>query len=159
MAVQQGLKRKAHFLGSKIKGLRKRNNLTLEDLSVRCIQVDAEAGPSVSYLSMIENGKRVPSERLLQIIADLESEGHASVLTNKILEDLIRFYGDAMGGVLGTLIERSIAAFVEQEKQVRTQLRSAMENTPDKLLADLTQQYAEFWQTVGGFTPRRDDEK
>ena len=71
MALQQGLKRKAHFLGSKIKGLRKRNHLTLEDLSVRCIQVDAEAAPSVSYLSMIENGKRVPSERLLQIVADI----------------------------------------------------------------------------------------
>ena len=71
MAVQQGLKRKAHFLGTKIKSLRKRNRLTLEDLSVRCIQIDAEAGPSVSYLSMIENGKRVPSERLLQIIAEI----------------------------------------------------------------------------------------
>jgi hypothetical protein len=34
-----------------------------------------------------------------------------------------------------------------------------MENTPDKLLADLTQQYAEFWQNVGGFAPRRDDKK
>jgi transcriptional regulator with XRE-family HTH domain len=45
--------------------------LTLEDLSVRCVQIDAEAGPSVSYLSMIENGKRVPSERLLKIIADI----------------------------------------------------------------------------------------
>jgi transcriptional regulator with XRE-family HTH domain len=71
MALQQGLKRKAHFLGTKIKSLRKRNRLTLEDLSVRCIQIDAEAGPSVSYLSMIENGKRVPSERLLQIIAEI----------------------------------------------------------------------------------------
>lgn len=71
MAVQHGLKRKAHFLGTKIKSLRKRNRLTLEDLSVRCIQIDAEAGPSVSYLSMIENGKRVPSERLLQIIAEI----------------------------------------------------------------------------------------
>jgi transcriptional regulator with XRE-family HTH domain len=71
MAQQQGLKRKAHFLGTKIKSLRKRNRLTLEDLSVRCIQIDAEAGPSVSYLSMIENGKRVPSERLLQIIAEI----------------------------------------------------------------------------------------
>ena len=71
MAIQQGLKRKAHFLGTKIKSLRKRNRLTLEDLSVRCIQIDAEAGPSVSYLSMIENGKRVPSERLLQIIAEI----------------------------------------------------------------------------------------
>ncbi len=71
MSVQQGLRRKAHFLGTKIKTLRKRNNLTLEDLSVRCVQVDADAGPSVSYLSMIENGKRVPSERLVEIIADI----------------------------------------------------------------------------------------
>ena len=71
MTQQQGIRRKAHFLGTKIKSLRKRNNLTLEDLSVRCVQVDAEAGPSVSYLSMIENGKRVPSERLLQIVADI----------------------------------------------------------------------------------------
>ncbi len=71
MVTQQGLKRKAHFLGTKIKSLRKRNRLTLEDLSVRCIQIDAEAAPSVSYLSMIENGKRVPSERLLQIVAEI----------------------------------------------------------------------------------------
>jgi len=71
MTVQQGLKRKAHFLGTKIKSLRKRNNLTLEDLSVRCVQIDADAGPSVSYLSMIENGKRVPSERLIEIIAEI----------------------------------------------------------------------------------------
>jgi len=71
MSVQQGLRRKAHFLGTKIKSLRKRNNLTLEDLSVRCVQIDADAGPSVSYLSMIENGKRVPSERLLEIIAEI----------------------------------------------------------------------------------------
>ena len=71
MSAQKGLQRKAHFLGTKIKGLRKRNNLTLEDLSVRCVQIDAEAAPSVSYLSMIENGKRVPSERLLEIIAEI----------------------------------------------------------------------------------------
>lgn len=62
MSKPSGLRRKAHFLGTKIKSLRKRNNLTLEDLSVRCIQIDAENAPSVSYLSMIENGKRVPSE-------------------------------------------------------------------------------------------------
>jgi transcriptional regulator with XRE-family HTH domain len=71
MTVHHGIRRKAHFLGTKIKGLRKRNNLTLEDLSVRCVQIDAEAGPSVSYLSMIENGKRTPSQRLLEIIAEI----------------------------------------------------------------------------------------
>jgi transcriptional regulator with XRE-family HTH domain len=71
MDTSKGLRRKTHFLGTKIRSLRKRNNLTLEDLSVRCIQIDAAAAPSISYLSMIENGKRVPSERLLQIVADI----------------------------------------------------------------------------------------
>ena len=71
MSGQHGLRRRAHFLGTKIKSLRKRNQLTLEDLSLRCVQIDSAAAPSVSYLSMIENGKRVPSERLLDIIADI----------------------------------------------------------------------------------------
>ena len=71
MAIQKGLMRKAHFLGTKIKSLRKRNRLTLEDLSVRCVQIDSEAGPSVSYLSMIENGKRVPSKRVLELVAEI----------------------------------------------------------------------------------------
>ncbi|HKJ20669.1 MAG TPA: helix-turn-helix transcriptional regulator, partial [Woeseiaceae bacterium] len=71
MSSPHSLRRKSHFLGTKIRMLRKRNNLTLEDLSVRCVQIDPEAGPSVSYLSMIENGKRVPSERLLGIIAEI----------------------------------------------------------------------------------------
>ena len=43
MATKHGLRRKAHFLGTKIRSLRKRHNLTLEDLSVRCIQIDAQA--------------------------------------------------------------------------------------------------------------------
>ncbi|MDH3847659.1 MAG: helix-turn-helix domain-containing protein, partial [Gammaproteobacteria bacterium] len=71
MSSPHSLRRKSHFLGTKIRMLRKRNHLTLEDLSVRCVQIDREAGPSVSYLSMIENGKRVPSEHLLTIIAEI----------------------------------------------------------------------------------------
>lgn len=71
MNHRDGLRRKTHFLGTKIKALRKRHNLTLEDLSIRCIQIDAESAPSVSYLSMIENGKRVPSAKLVDIISTI----------------------------------------------------------------------------------------
>jgi transcriptional regulator with XRE-family HTH domain len=71
MSGSQSLLRKAHFLGTKIRSLRKRNNLTLEDLSVRCIRINRENAPSVSYLSMIENGKRVPSLELMQVIAEI----------------------------------------------------------------------------------------
>jgi transcriptional regulator with XRE-family HTH domain len=64
-----GLLRKSHFLGAKVRGLRKRNGLTLQDVSARCIQLDAALAPSVSYLSMIETGQRIPSEELLGLLA------------------------------------------------------------------------------------------
>jgi transcriptional regulator with XRE-family HTH domain len=63
------LLRKGHFLGAKLRSLRKRNALTLEELSARCIQRDAQLAPSVSYLSMIESGKRTPSQETLKLVA------------------------------------------------------------------------------------------
>jgi len=63
--------RNSHFLGTKLRALRKRNGLTLEELSARCIQLDSQRAPSVSYLSMIESGKRVPSEDLLGLLSSV----------------------------------------------------------------------------------------
>jgi transcriptional regulator with XRE-family HTH domain len=63
--------RNSHFLGAKLRALRKRNGLTLEELSARCIQLDSQSAPSVSYLSMIESGKRVPSEDVLGLLSSL----------------------------------------------------------------------------------------
>src|ERR1700749_1785627 len=65
------LLRKGHFLGAKLRSIRKRNNLTLEELSTRCIQRDVSNAPSVSYLSMIESGKRAPSPELLELLASV----------------------------------------------------------------------------------------
>ncbi len=64
-----GLLRQGHFLGSKLRTLRKRNGLTLEELSSRCVQLDASNAPSVSYLSMVETGKRIPSADTLGVLA------------------------------------------------------------------------------------------
>ncbi len=65
------LLRKGHFLGAKLRSVRKRNGLTLEELSVRCIQRNPGIAPSVSYLSMIESGKRSPSPGLLELLAEV----------------------------------------------------------------------------------------
>src|SRR5271155_1267253 len=69
-----GLIRQGHFLGAKLRNLRKRNGLTLDELSARCVQLDAESAPSVSYLSMVETGKRVPSARMLELLAGIFSK-------------------------------------------------------------------------------------
>ncbi|WP_430457995.1 DUF3612 domain-containing protein [Rheinheimera sp.] len=71
MTNTKSLLRQSHFLGTKIRNLRKRNNLTMDDLSTRCIRINAEYAPSVSYLSMIETGKRVPSPEMLEVIAEV----------------------------------------------------------------------------------------
>ena len=63
--------RKSHFLGTKLRSLRKGNGLTLEELSARCIQLDARSAPSVSYLSMIESGKRIPSQDVLRLLSSV----------------------------------------------------------------------------------------
>ncbi|MDX3772510.1 DUF3612 domain-containing protein [Chromatiaceae bacterium AAb-1] len=65
------LLRKSHFLGTKIRNLRKRHQLTIEELSARCIRINPEYAPSVSYLSMIERGKRVPALAMLEVIAQV----------------------------------------------------------------------------------------
>jgi transcriptional regulator with XRE-family HTH domain len=69
-----GLIRQGHFLGAKLRSLRKRNGLTLDELSARCVQVDASGAPSVSYLSMVETGKRMPSADMLGMLAGIFSK-------------------------------------------------------------------------------------
>ena len=69
-----GLIRQGHFLGSKLRALRKRNGFTLDELSARCVQIDAAGAPSVSYLSMVETGKRMPSPAMLQMLAGIFSK-------------------------------------------------------------------------------------
>ncbi|MDP1674593.1 MAG: XRE family transcriptional regulator, partial [Burkholderiales bacterium] len=74
--------RQSHFLGTKLRALRKRNGLTLEELSARCSQHDPEKAPSVSYLSMIESGKRVPSAAVLDLLSALFQRDTAWFLDN-----------------------------------------------------------------------------
>jgi transcriptional regulator with XRE-family HTH domain len=66
-----GLIRQGHFLGAKLRSLRKRSGLTLDELSARCVQIDAAGAPSVSYLSMVETGKRMPSAPMLDMLAGI----------------------------------------------------------------------------------------
>ena len=61
----------AHFLGSKIKHLRTINHLTMEDLIAKCFRENPESTPSISYLSLIENGKRNPSLGLMNSLCKI----------------------------------------------------------------------------------------
>jgi len=98
--------RNAHFLGTKIRNLRKRNNLTLEDLSSRCMRIDVENAPSVSYLSMIERGKRQPAAPMLAVIAEVFQK-NAKWFLDDVIPDTGSLNPDKgnRGGVRGMPLE------------------------------------------------------
>ncbi len=81
-----------------------------------------------------KDGDDITRSVLLQILAEQEAEGHESVLTNRVIEQLIRFYGDRMGGVVGRYIEQSIVAFMDHQDQWRSHLRQLNEMNPLNLM-------------------------
>ena len=102
--------------------------VTIED--VRKLIV---AGESIHVVDG-KGGEDITRSVLLQILAEQETEGHESVLTNRVIENLIRFYGDRMGGVVGRYIEQSIVAFLDHQDQWRTHLRQLNEMNPLNLM-------------------------
>ncbi|MEZ8966709.1 DUF3612 domain-containing protein [Vibrio breoganii] len=107
MKTKTSLFRQSHFLGTKIRNLRKRNHLTLDDLSSRCIKLNPESAPSVSYLSMIERGKRVPSEDMLEVIADVFQKPVNWFLDDAKEQSEIVPEKGSRGGVVGMALEPS----------------------------------------------------
>ena len=57
---------------------------------------------------------------LLQIILDEESGG-MPMFSSDLLSHLIRFYGNAMQGLMGTYLEKNIHAFQEMQKSLQEQ--------------------------------------
>ncbi len=67
---------------------------------------------------------------LLQILSEQESEGHEPVLTNRAIEQIIRFYGDNVGSVVSRYIEQSILTFLEHQDQLRRRMREMSDLNP-----------------------------
>lgn len=105
MKMSNRIARNAHFLGTKIRNLRKRNGLTMDDLSSRCIRINAESAPSVSYLSMIERGKRVPSQEMLAVIAEVFKQDIQWFLDDTSEEEAIQPHKGKRGGIQGMSLE------------------------------------------------------
>ncbi|QTH73594.1 DUF3612 domain-containing protein [Pseudoalteromonas xiamenensis] len=105
MKKEPSLIRKSHFLGTKVRNLRKRNHLTLEDLSARCIRIDPSSAPSVSYLSMIEQGKRTPSMNMLENLSTVFQKPVEWFLDNEPEPtEIIPTKGNS-GGISGMALE------------------------------------------------------
>ncbi|MEM7099976.1 MAG: polyhydroxyalkanoate synthesis repressor PhaR [Pseudomonadota bacterium] len=80
---------------------------------------------------------------LLQILAEQEQSGTGTVLTNRTIEQLIRFYDDRFGRVASRYIEEAISAFLEHQHMYRDRMRQLNALNPLNLMK----------QAFEGFTP------
>ena len=69
-----------------------------------------------------KTGNDLTRSVLIQIITEMEAEGHESLLTNRVLEELIRFYDDKMVAVMSPHLEKLILQSLTIQDQIRQQL-------------------------------------
>src|SRR3954465_8594585 len=66
---------------------------------------------------------------LLQIILEEESAG-APMFSSDMLSQIIRFYGNAMQGMMGNYLEKNIQTFIEIQKGLQEQSRQVLGQNP-----------------------------
>lgn len=86
-----------------------------------------------------KTGNDITRHILLQVIAEQEQFGRP-ILSTKVLEAIIRFYGNSLQGYLANFLERSIEMFLSQQEAVQAQLSKIVSSTPLAAVADLTRQ-------------------
>jgi len=83
---------------------------------------------------------------LLQIILE-EEAGGMPMFTSDLLSQLIRFYGNAMQGMVGNYLEKNMQTFVHVQKQLQEQSKT-MYGDNTKINKDLWAQFMNFQGTA-----------
>ena len=111
-------------------------HITLDD--IRALIVKGEK------LKVVEDktGNDITRHILLQVIAEQEQFGRP-ILSTKVLEAIIRLYGNSLQGYLAAFLERSIEMFLNQQEAVQSQLSRIVSSAPIAAVADLTRQNLE----------------
>ena len=89
-----------------------------------------------------KSGEDLTRSILLQIILEEESGG-MPMFTSDLLSQMIRFYGNAMQGMMGKYLEGNIKAFTDMQSKLQDQARAMYgENNPAS--KDLWAQFLNF---------------
>jgi len=73
-----------------------------------------------------KTGDELTRAILLQIILEEESGG-VPMFSTQMLSQIIRFYGHAMQGFMGTYLEKNIQAFTEMQKRLAEQAKGLLD--------------------------------
>lgn len=104
------------------------------------------AGHSVQ-VTEDKSGDDITRQVLLQIISDAERGGQP-LLTNRLLEQLIRFYGNPMQQMAASYLEASMRQFSRQQQDFRQQFERMLKQSPLANLGDAAEHNLAAWQKM-----------
>ena len=84
---------------------------------------------------------------LLQVIAEQEHQGEP-LMSQDFLSQVIRSYGGAMQGFVGSYLEQSLKLLSSQQQQIRDSMRSTPGGDAFDSIAALTQKNLERWRAI-----------
>ena len=92
-----------------------------------------------------KSGEDVTKTILLQIISESETNEQQSILTNKLLMQLIRFYDSDMQVFLREYLEQSLVNFMEQQDQLQGMMKNMVDTSPLGLFSKMMEQNLDVW--------------
>lgn len=92
-----------------------------------------------------KSGDDVTKTILLQIISESETNEHQSLLTNKLLKQLIRFYDSDMQLFLREYLEQSLISFMEQQDSLQGMMKNMVDTSPLGMFGKIMEQNIDAW--------------
>lgn len=137
--------------------------ITLEDVR----QLVLESQPFVVIDA--RSKKNITRSILLQIIFEQEEDGEP-IFSTSTLEEIVRFYGDDLQGMISNYFDQGLRLFVEQQHTLRKQVGAVMQGDPLNVMRDMTEHNMSIWRgmqetffnaarnTKTPQSPRKDDD-
>jgi polyhydroxyalkanoate synthesis repressor PhaR len=94
-----------------------------------------------------QGGEDLTRSILLQIIVEQEEKGQP-ILSTRLLEQLILYYGDNLQSFVGTYLEKSMDFFIKQQEILQRQMQSLLQAAPSSVWNEMAERNLALWRDM-----------
>jgi polyhydroxyalkanoate synthesis repressor PhaR len=94
-----------------------------------------------------QGGEDITRSILLQIIVEQEEKGQP-ILSTRLLEQLIRYYGDNLQAFVGAYLEKSMDFFIKEQQVLQDQMKSLLQAAPSSVWKEMAERNLTLWRNM-----------
>jgi len=94
-----------------------------------------------------QGGEEITRSVLLQIIVEQEEKGQP-ILSTRLLEQLILYYGDNLQSFVGTYLEKSMDFFIKEQEILQNQMQSLLQAAPSSVWNEMAERNLALWRDM-----------